>query len=100
MRRLTWIALLAFACDGESISDAGAERDARIAERDASIPAPPPATGIFPDHSRTLPFDYVRDDVGDPIDAAERTRITDLYLDVLERTDWLDRIEERAHGWP
>lgn len=55
---------------------------------------------MFPDHPRTLPFTFERDDVGTPVTDAERTAFTERYLDLLARTGWLDQIEHRAHGWP
>lgn len=94
---------LASACDDASSADGGVDAGARFDAAPPPVdagPPPPPATGTFPAHDPTLPFTYDRPDVGTPIDDAERTRITDLYLELLERTAWLDLVEERAHGWP
>ncbi len=108
---LLFLALLVFACEGpggesppppDGAAPDGASADGATIP-DGSIPTsppPPPATGMFPDHPRTLPFTYERPDVGAPVPGDELTRVTDEYLDLLERTHWLDLVDERAHGWP
>src|SRR5689334_21783718 len=102
MRTVLLPLLVVVAC-GDSGSEphtpADGGRDAAPVLRDAGSPPPTP-TGMFPAHSGMLPFAYTRPDVGTPVDAAELTRVTDRYLDLLERTHFLDLVEERAHGWP
>jgi hypothetical protein len=69
------------------------------AGRDAGPPPPPAATGIFPEHRRAA-LDWARPDEGTPVPASDVSDATDRLLDLLERTDWLDLVAERAHGWP
>jgi hypothetical protein len=66
---------------------------------DDAPPAPIP-TGLFPDHPRTLSFDYQRPDVGTAVPAADLAAVTDHYLALLERTHWFDYVSSRIHGWP
>ncbi|MBK8257038.1 MAG: hypothetical protein IPK82_30740 [Polyangiaceae bacterium] len=64
----------------------------------AGMLAPP--DGSLPEHSKTLPFDLTRADVGTPITNEERTAATGAYLDLLNQTKWFDTVAHRAHGWP
>jgi hypothetical protein len=103
MRALSLALVLALtACNTDTGgADAGDGVDA--ARRDAGVDAgPPPPTpdGVFPTHARTLPFDYARPDVGTPETDAELATATDHYLQLLDRVDWLDYVEDRVHGWP
>lgn len=77
---------------GDAGGDASPGRDAG--------PPPPTPTGMFPAHSRTLPFDYPRPDVGTPVTPTELATETDHYLALLDRTHWFDYVAQRAHGWP
>ncbi len=77
-------------------TDAGVRSDAG---RDAGPPPPPSATGVFPAHDRA-PFAWDRPDQGAPVPRADVTAATDQVLDLLARTDWLDLVADRAHGWP
>lgn len=100
MRSAPLLLLFALACDTGTPTDAGL--DAPVARRDTGGDAgpPPTPTGRFPDHPRTLPFTFERPDVGTPVTDAERTAITEQYLDLLTRIGFFDQIEHRAHGWP
>gem|GEM_PF-976359 len=48
----------------------------------------------------TGPTDFVRPPRGEPVDSVEIGRITDLYLEILEKTRYFDVMNERVHGWP
>ena len=101
MRRSLPLALVLAlaACDGAPSVDDGGAADARVSV-DAGPGRPPPATGVFPSHPRSLPFVYTRPDVGDVVTDAEVQQATDRYLELLARTGWLDLVADRAHGWP
>jgi hypothetical protein len=78
------------------------EADAFVAidaGRDGGPPAPPEATGVFPAHRRDA-LDWDRADEGTPVSAADVDLATDRVIDLLTRTDWMDLIADRAHGWP
>ena len=59
-----------------------------------------PPTGILPDHPHSLPFDFTRPDVGDPLTKEEVTLATTDVLDLLNGTKYFDTVAHRAHGWP
>jgi hypothetical protein len=86
-------------CEPTSVVDAGSDAPPRMRDAGGDAPAPT-ATGVFPDHPSSLPFDYTRPDVGEPVTEAELQAATDQYLALLARTAWFDQIERRAHGWP
>lgn len=67
--------------------------------RDGGPPPPPEATGVFPDHRRTA-LDWDRADEGAPVSESDVDLATDRVIDLLTRTDWMDLIADRAHGWP
>lgn len=84
-----------------AVADAGPGDAGRTTMRDAAAPPPPPTpTGTFPAHTRALPFDYQRPDVGAAVSASELADVTDHYLALLDRTRWLAYVEDRVHGWP
>lgn len=106
LRRFLFLALALAACGSPAAApDAGVDGDLpdavvrRDAGTDAGPPPPPTATGVFPAHDRT-PFAWDRPDEGTPVPAADVTAATDQLLDLLARTDWLDLVADRAHGWP
>jgi hypothetical protein len=43
---------------------------------------------------------YTRPQEGDPVTAEEIAEVTDLFLDLLDRTRYFDVLDERIHGWP
>ena len=104
------LAALALSSCGPTAPSEDAGADAPLAEddafvaasdagRDAGPPSPPAASGVFPDHRRTA-LDWDRPDQGEVVPATDVDRATDQLLDLLARTDWLDFVAERAHGWP
>lgn len=98
-RTLGVVFLLVVACGpAGSDPDGGLAADGSLSV-DAYVP-PPLATGLFPEAPPALPFDYARADVGEPIPASELAAVTDRYLELLARTEWLDLVADRAHGWP
>ncbi|MFO0714098.1 MAG: hypothetical protein U0353_29850 [Sandaracinus sp.] len=103
------LAAFALASCGPSPSSDDAGTDAPLAVDDAPAPSdvgsdagplpPPTPTGVFPLHRRTA-LDWDRPDQGEAVPAADVELATDQLLDLLARTDWLDLVADRAHGWP
>jgi hypothetical protein len=48
----------------------------------------------------SLPFEYVRPERGEPVEADELARVTDRYLELLDETRYFESVDERVHGWP
>ncbi len=99
--------LLTLACSpGAAPTPRDGGPDDALAPSDAPTPGrdggsrPPTPTGVFPSHTRVLPFDYSRPDVGAPLTSTELGDATDHYLALLDRTRWFDYMEDRVHGWP
>jgi hypothetical protein len=65
-----------------------------VADPDAVVPPD------VPTDTATDPGPFTRPDKGDPVDSAEITRITDLYLDILKKARYFNVLDERVHGWP
>ncbi len=47
-----------------------------------------------------FPFVLERSERGEPVSDAERTRITEMYLELLEQIPYFQFIDQRAHGVP
>lgn len=94
------LALWLVVCNPSTAERPDASRTDAPRRPDGGLPPAPTPDGTFPAHEHALPFDYERTDVGTALTAAELTTATDHYLALLDRTDWLDQIEARAHGWP
>jgi hypothetical protein len=98
-RSLLVVALLA--CSPASTPvDAATDAFSSVDAPTDAGPPPPTPTGTFPTHARTLPFAYTRPDVGTPETASQLAAFTDHYLALLDRVQWFDYVEARAHGWP
>ena len=82
-------------------SDLGGGRDSTPSERPAALDARADAPRDAPTDGPTgLPFTYTRPPAGTPLSAAELAAVTDKYLDLLQKTNYLQFVDERVHGWP
>jgi hypothetical protein len=65
-----------------------------------------PDAGQIPDAGQSgppasrLPFSYTRTDVGTPVAAQDLAAVTDLYLEILDKTRYFESLDDRVHGWP
>ncbi len=75
--------------DAGEVDGGGADADLPLEHRDQ-----------VGEHPKVLPFEYLREDAGDPLTAAEVTSFTERYLELLEHTRYFETIADRVHGWP
>ncbi len=96
MALLSAAAVALLACSRNSSSSASSEPE----DAGPDVGRAVTADGRLPDHPRSLPFEYVRPDVGAPLTDAEISVATTQYLDILAQTHWFKTTAERVHGWP
>lgn len=91
--------VLCLACEPAPVLPLDAGRADAPALDAGRADAGPPRMGAS-GYPASVPFALARTPLGDPIGAAERTALTDDYLELLEAARWFEVLEERVHGIP